>query len=107
MVEVVAGGEPMQLLADKAVFLPRHGVLLVADAHVGKAVSFRRLGVPVPRGTTTDTLERLAIALQRTGARHLVFLGDFLHSERAHAPATLAALEGWRERHPALRVTLV
>jgi DNA ligase-associated metallophosphoesterase len=107
MVEVVAGSEPMQLLADKAVFVPRHEALLVADAHIGKAVSFRRLGVPVPRGTTSDTLDRLSRALQRTGARHLVFLGDFLHSERAHAPATLAALARWRERHAALRVTLV
>ena len=31
----------------------RSARLLVADAHIGKAVSFRRLGVPVPRGTTT------------------------------------------------------
>jgi DNA ligase-associated metallophosphoesterase len=107
MVEVLAGGVPMQLLPDRAVFLPRQQALLVADAHIGKAVSFRRLGVPVPRGTTSDTLDRLSAALGRSGARHLVFLGDFLHSERAHAPATLAALTRWRAQHAALRVTLV
>jgi DNA ligase-associated metallophosphoesterase len=36
-----------------------------------------------------------------------VFLGDFLHSARSHARGTLAVLQAWRERHPALAVTLV
>ena len=29
------------------------------------------------------------------GARRIVFLGDFLHSARSHAPATLAAVAAW------------
>ncbi|MED5619549.1 ligase-associated DNA damage response endonuclease PdeM [Ideonella sp. BN130291] len=107
MLTVEAGGEPLQLLPEKAAFLPAHGALLVADVHIGKAVSFRRWGVPVPRGTTTDTLQRLSLLIEQLPVRRLVFLGDFLHSERAHAPATLAALARWRERHARLAVTLV
>jgi metallophosphoesterase superfamily enzyme len=57
----------------------------VADAHFGKAVSFRKLGVPVPRGTTAETLAKLGRALADTGAAQVVFLGDFLHSARSHA----------------------
>jgi DNA ligase-associated metallophosphoesterase len=81
--------------------------LLVADAHFGKAVSFRKLGVPVPRGTTTGTLAKLDTAIADTGARSVVFLGDFLHSVRSHAPGTLATLQAWREGHPDLSLTLV
>lgn len=90
-----------------AAFLPASGTLLVADAHFGKAVSFRRLGVPVPAGTTTETLRALSTALADTGAARLVFLGDFLHSARSHAAGTLDALRGWREEHRDLPVTLV
>ena len=54
-----AAGEPMVLLAERAAWLPRIGVALVADVHLGKAATFRRLGVPVPETTTGATLDRL------------------------------------------------
>ena len=88
-------------------FVIEHQTLLVADAHFGKAVSFRKLGVPVPQGTTTETLSQLTALVAATGARRIVFLGDFLHSARSHAPATLAALARWRTDHAALQLTLV
>jgi DNA ligase-associated metallophosphoesterase len=106
-VDLQAGGERLRLLPQRAAFLPEHQALLVADAHVGKAVSFRRLGVPVPRGTTSETLASLDAALAATGARQLVFLGDFLHSARSHAAGTQAAVADWRARHAALHITLV
>jgi DNA ligase-associated metallophosphoesterase len=81
--------------------------LLVADAHFGKAVSFRKLGVPVPAGTTGDNLARLDAAVADTRAEHVVFLGDFLHSARSHAAGTLGTLQAWRDAHPDLRLTLV
>ena len=102
-----AGVGRLQLWPHKAAFDAEQGLLLVADAHIGKAVSFRRLGVPVPAGTTAEALGRLDALLAVTGATELVFLGDFLHSVRSHAPATLAAVARWRERHPGLALTLV
>lgn len=107
MLEIELAGRPLVLLPDKAAFLPDERCLLIADAHVGKAVSFRRLGVPVPQGTTTETLARLSTLVAQTDARRVIFLGDFLHSERSHAVATLAALERWRRAHAALELTLV
>jgi DNA ligase-associated metallophosphoesterase len=101
------GGETLQLLPQKAVLLPRSRTLLVADAHIGKAVSFRALGVPVPRGTTSETLSLLAQLVRRHSVRRIVFLGDFLHSARSHAPATLAAVARWRESHAELELVLV
>jgi uncharacterized protein len=121
MVTIELAGTELQLLPERAAFLPGERALLVADAHIGKAVSFRRLGVPgardeffylhaaapPPRPPTTGTLDLLADLVERHRAQRLVFLGDFLHSPRAHAPATLGALARWRERHAALHVTLV
>ena len=59
MLEIVLAGTPLVLLSSGAAYLPEHRTLLVADAHFGKAVSFRKLGVPVPQGTTTETLGQL------------------------------------------------
>lgn len=107
MLEIVAGGARLQLLPGRAAYLPDADALLVADAHIGKAVSFRKLGVPVPAGTTDETLRRLGALLQATGAQHVVFLGDLLHSARARAADTVAAVARWRAGHPRLRLTLV
>ncbi len=107
MFETRLAGESVALHASGAIFLPAQRTVLVADAHFGKAVSFRRLGVPVPRGTTTETLDRLSTLVADTGARRIVFLGDFLHSARSHAPGTLAALARWRGEHSRLELTLV
>jgi len=107
MVEIEVAGARLALLAQRAAYLVDERCLLVADAHIGKAVSFRRLGVPVPSGTTTQTLQALSQAIAATGARRVVFLGDLLHSAHAHAPATLNALAQWRQSHAALELLLV
>ena len=101
------GAGHLLLLPHKAAFDPDLGLLLVADAHIGKAVSFRRLGVPVPAGSTSAALAQLDALLGTTGAHGIVFLGDFLHSARAHAAATMAAVAAWRQRHATLDLTLV
>lgn len=107
MLRIRVAGDDVILHPSGAALLTAHQTLLVADAHFGKAVSFRRLGVPVPSGTTTETLDALTAALAETRARRLVFLGDFLHSRRSHAPGTLAALRDWRAQHRSLEITLV
>ena len=107
MLPIALAGAQLVLHPSGAALLAAQGALLVADAHFGKAVSFRRLGVPVPQGTTTQTLDQLTQALQDTGARQLVFLGDFLHSARSHAGATLEAIGRWRQQHGQLTMTLV
>jgi DNA ligase-associated metallophosphoesterase len=107
MLRIELAGESVVLHPSGAALLAASHTLLVADAHVGKAVSFRKLGVPVPAGTTTETLDKLDAAIADTGARRVVFLGDFLHSARSHAKGTLGALAAWRERNAQLPLTLV
>jgi DNA ligase-associated metallophosphoesterase len=101
-------GRTLWLLPERAAWLAEEGLLLVADIHFGKAASFRRLGVPVPQGTTEANLARLDALLDRLpDTRGLVFLGDFLHAASGRATATLQALHSWRERRAGLRLTLV
>jgi len=107
MLRIRLAGEDVILHPSGAALIAAHQMLLVADAHFGKAVSFRQLGVPVPSGTTGETLQALSNALRDTGAKRLVFLGDFLHSKRSHSPGTLETLRAWRRDHAALDITLV
>jgi DNA ligase-associated metallophosphoesterase len=104
---ILAAGRSLTLLPEKAVYLAASRTLLIADAHIGKAVTFRALGVPVPRGTTSETLAALAALIATWRARRVVFLGDFLHSAQAKAPATLGAVARWRRAHPTLELVLV
>lgn len=100
-------GERVLLLAQKALYWPREKMLVVADIHFGKAAAFRALGVPVPRGTTSENLAALDALIAAQAVAHIVFLGDFLHAKAAHASATVAAMLAWRARHADLRLTLV
>lgn len=107
MSRIDVGGVELHLLAGKVAWWPAEKTLLLADAHIGKAVSFRRLGVPVPEATTEDTLARLAALVRGQGARRIVFLGDLLHSAHAHARETLGAFARWRESHAGVELVLV
>lgn len=95
------------LLAGKALYWPKEKMLCIADAHFGKAAAYRALGQPVPHGTTAANLLQLDALLACYPVSELVFLGDFLHAPKSHAPATLAALYEWRHRHAALVCKLV
>lgn len=106
-IEVQIAGCDVLLLADKALYWPQQQMLCIADAHFGKAAAYRALGQPVPHGTTAANLLRLDALLACYPVRALVFLGDFLHAPKSHAPATLAALHEWRHRHAVLTCKLV
>jgi len=105
--DVELGGAALELLAAGAIHWRARRCLIVADAHFGKAATFRARGVPVPQGTTRETLARLEAVCARTQPASIVFLGDLFHAPEAHAPATLAALRAWRAAHAALEVVLV
>lgn len=100
-------GEAVALLPERALFWARRETLLVADAHWGKAASFRAAAIALPGGTTSDDLARLDRALARTGARRLMLLGDLFHARAAKAERTLGAIAAWRARNPQLEVALV
>ncbi len=100
-------GEELRLLPERALFWTRTATLIIADPHLGKAAALRAASIAVPEGTADDDLERLSRAITRCAARRLVILGDLLHARNGCTAATLAAVTGWRQRHPDLELVLV
>ena len=95
------------VLADKALYWQKYKALLIADAHFGKAAVYRALGQPVPQGTTKDNLRRLTALINQYPTEQLIFLGDFLHAPKSHAPATLAAIKDWRNQNKDVQCILI
>ena len=104
-VQIDFGGHTFDALPDRALYWPAARTLIVADVHVGKADTFRALGVPVPAGITTKDLTRLTTLLGDTQAERLLILGDFLHAREAHAANDELVI--WRRQHQSLRIDLV
>ena len=102
-VAVTLAGEPVELHADRALYWPRRRRLLIADLHLGKADVFRRAGIGLPRGGTSDDLDRLSRLIDATSAAQLCILGDVLHG-----PSNDTAWQGswrrWLGRHRGLQV---
>jgi len=104
--EALVADQQLWLLPQRAAYWPARRTLLVADAHLGKAGAFRRVGVPVPAGTTQDDLRTLSGLIAGLGAERVVFLGDLVHSRTAIEAAT-PAVTAWRRRHADVHVQLV
>jgi DNA ligase-associated metallophosphoesterase len=105
--ECIVAGEKLLLLAEKAMYWPAKKALFVADFHLGKAASFRRAGIPLPSGTTTENVERLGRAIDKSNATQVVFLGDFLHSKEGRTASTFARFDAWRSARRGLELVLV
>ncbi len=72
--------DEVYLFPQKAMFLKRWNVLLIADLHLGKINHFRRSGIPVPQKANYKNTEMLISILQQTKPDRLIFLGDLFHS---------------------------
>lgn len=94
-------------MPERSVFWPAESTLFVADVHLGKAASMRAAAIPIPETPTFETLDRLARALDRTGARRLVFLGDLWHAKQGRQPETVRAVGCWRDMHSDIEMILV
>ena len=106
-VAIDALGHALWLLPERAVWWPATQTLFIADLHLGKAASFRALGLPVPSGTTQDNLARLSRLVRTHRAARVVFLGDLLHAAPAQQPGVIEPLRRWRNAHATLDAVLV
>lgn len=103
--DLAIAGEPVRMLADRALYWPARERLFVADLHLGKGDTFRAAGIAVPSGGTAHDLARLATLVERGRARELWILGDFLHARRT--AAVDAAWRGFRDAHAAVAMAVV
>jgi len=100
-------GRELRLLPERALWCLDSATVFVADPHFGKDAHFRSAGVAVPAGTTHADLQRIERVVESTGARRLVFLGDFLHDVGSRSDETFGALRSWRRRNASLEIVLV
>lgn len=80
METLVVDGQSINLLSEKAAYLPEQKALLVSDVHLGKSETFQRFGIPIPNQINQATLQRLKQACDSTQADALFVLGDLFHA---------------------------
>lgn len=97
----------LELLAEKGVYWDKHSCLFVADTHFGKESTFRSHLIPVPDGSTAETLKSITKMVERTKAQTLVILGDMFHARSSLSKTTHEELRVFRERHATLQIKLV
>ncbi len=91
--ELILAGHSLLLLPQRAVYIDSLRALLVSDLHLGKAETFQRQGLPIPRQVNQATLDRLQALCDTYHPQCLWVLGDLFHSAAAHGDGLL---EEWQ-----------
>ncbi|KAF1007240.1 MAG: hypothetical protein GAK28_01879 [Luteibacter sp.] len=97
--DVMVAGVRLVAHAQRALYRPDTGTLLVADVHLGKGGVFRRAGIAVPSGDSDTDIERLDTLIRELSPRRLVILGDLAHGEATDRSGWVDAFRSWRHRH--------
>lgn len=97
-ITIQLAGTTAELLPERALWLPGHRVLLLADLHWGKDHAFRAHGIPLPGGLLHDELNRLHDLMQRLSPDHVYLLGDLVHSRAGVTPEVIDEVARWRSQ---------
>jgi uncharacterized protein len=97
--ELELRGQRVVLLAERAAYWRDQQMLWIADMHCGKAATFRSRHVPIPDGSMEADLARLTGVLERTQARRLAILGDWVHAARGCTDEVIETVQAWRQLH--------
>ena len=74
-------GEELLLHPHRAAYWVRKRTLLLSDLHLGKAVHFRRAGIPVPAAVGNENWDKLIGLMLDFEPKRVLFLGDLFHSD--------------------------
>ncbi len=99
--------EKFYLLPQKAMYWPKFSTLFLADAHFGKAGTFRSQKIAIPSGITETDLSKIDFLVEQLSAKKLIFLGDFIHAKSGMTKRITEQLLQWRKNHSTLSVSLV
>ncbi len=103
----IIADQTVEYLGIGAVHWPAANMLIVADLHLGKSITFRRSGIPIPEGADLQTLLRLKHAIEVTKPRTLLILGDFIHARGGWNDRLVGHIHELRQRYWELRWQLV
>ncbi len=79
--ETTIKDEVVWLLPEKAIYLPRYQVCVIADLHIGKLSTFRKAGIGIPLEGENENWQQLTYLLLNYPIKTCVFLGDLIHSD--------------------------
>ena len=97
-ITIQLAGTTAELLPERALWLPGHRALLLADLHWGKDHAFRAHGIPLPGGLLHEELQRLHDLMQRLAPNHVYLLGDLVHSRAGVTPEVIDDVACWRSQ---------
>ena len=97
-------GEKLDLLPQKAIYLPLHKTLLASDLHLGKAGHFRNAGIAVPVQLASTDLDKLSFILSELDVERLIIAGDLFH---AKMNSDWKFFEEWRIKYNKLKIDLI
>lgn len=96
--------QDLWLLPEKATFWPAQKMLIISDAHLGKAGHFRKAGIAIPQSVFLHDVQKLFSLIQTTHCETLLVSGDFFHSVENKE---LDLFRKWRNDFPFLNIQLV
>lgn len=102
--QIELAGTTITLLPQKAMFLPEHSILIIADLHLGKAQHFRKAGIFMPAGSASRDYLTLNALITQYQPEQVCFLGDLFHS--IHNSEWLQ-FEAFVHAWPGIRFTLI
>jgi len=74
--KILAGAEIKGL----SLWLPKQGIIAIADLHLGMEEEFRKKGALIPEFNFKETMQKIALIFEKTGAvKTLVICGDLKH----------------------------
>jgi len=110
MTEIRLGEVTLELHASGAVHDPLTGRLFLADLHLGKGATLRAAGVPVPEGTSVETMRRVSEEVVARGpgrVREVWVLGDLVHHRTGIDAGLRREVADWIGALPGARLHLV
>jgi DNA ligase-associated metallophosphoesterase len=104
---IECAGEQLVLHPERAVLWPAERSAFIADLHLGKSEIFRRSGIPIPEGNTSEDLARLDRIIDAHALERIVLLGDFLHAASPEGSTHADAFTTWRSRRSSLEFVVI
>lgn len=92
---VIVRDQCVELRPERALFWPAQSLLVVADCHLGKAETFQQQGFWLPSQSGQQDLTRLSELVLKLGAKHVLFLGDLVHSLSGVTAAVVGEFARW------------
>ena len=80
-IDLTIKSQHFTLCYDKTVYWHEQKFLLVADVHAGKAMHFRKNGIPLSSDHMIKDLIRLEDSIKRLKPSKVIVLGDLFHSD--------------------------